>query len=170
MSKVIVKISFKNPHLKSTREYNVAHLNYIGTRPGVDKSITEADLQKELSGRADSENEDYMKYIHERPNSHGLFDAEGYCNYEIVKSEIANNDGFVWRVIISLREVDALNFGYDKKEKWQVLLRRHLPDMAYKMGIKLDNLRWVAAIHMEKGHPHAHVMIGKKFRKPWLVL
>ena len=162
MSKVIVKISFKHPNLKTAKGSNVAHLNYIGTRPGVDKSLTETDLQKELSGRVVSENEDYAKYINERPNSHGLFDADGLCDYETVKSEISNNDGFVWRTIISLREEDALNLGYDNKEKWQTLLRRQMPDMANKMGIKIQNLRWVGAVHMEKGHPHAHVMIWEK--------
>lgn len=162
MSKVIVKISFKHPNLKNTKGSNVAHLNYIGTRPGVDKSLTESDLQKELSGRVETENEEYVKYINERPRSHGLFDSDGPVNIETVKDEIANNEGFVWRAIVSLREEDALALGYENKEKWQDLLRKQMPEMAYKMGIKLENLRWVSAIHMEKGHPHAHVMIWEK--------
>lgn len=157
MSKVIVKISFKHPNLKSARGSNVAHMKYIATRPGVDKSLTEEDLRKELSGHLSDE--DYAKYINERPNSHGLFDSKGIADFEAVKSEIANNKGIVWRMIVSLREEDAIKLGYDNKSNWQDLLRMKMPDVAFKMGIKLDNLRWVAAVHMEKGHPHAHVMI-----------
>ena len=86
MSKVVLKISFKHPNMKSTSQKNVAHIKYIATRPGADKTLTENDLVKELeegisenkeSEINESDNDLYAKYIDERPNSHGLFGEDG---------------------------------------------------------------------------------------------
>lgn len=161
LSKVILKMSFKHPNLKDSISKNMSHVEYIGTRSGVDKSITESDLQKELE-KGDSENEIYVNYINERPRSHGLFGKDGIEDINEVKRELSTNKGFVWRAIISLKEEDAIKNGFDNKEKWQELIRLKMPDIAYEMGIKLDNLRWCAAVHMEKGHPHTHVMFWEK--------
>ena len=168
MSKVILKISFKHPNRKGTSNKNVAHLTYIATRPGVDKSINTEDLNKSVktaetntnkNTNLDTQNDDYIKYIHERPRSHGLFDAEGQPDLDQVKNEIKEAKGYVWRCIISIKEDDAKELGYIDKEKWVDTIRNKIPDMAKEMNIRLENLRWVGAIHKEKGHPHAHVMI-----------
>lgn len=161
LSKVIFKMSFKHPNLKDTASKNVSHVEYIGTRSGVDKTLTEKDLQKELE-KGVSDDETYAKYINERPRSHGLFGQDGLEDINEIKSEMSSNTGFVWRGIISLREEDALKNGFENKEKWQELIRLKMPDIAYEMGIKIENLRWCAAVHMEKGHPHTHVMFWEK--------
>lgn len=165
MSKVILKISFKHPNMKKTPEKNVMHLNYIASRPGVDKTLTENDLKLELSKEYSSvslDNADYAKYIHQRPQSHGLFGPDGVADLNEVRKEIMNTKGYVWRCIISVREEDAKNVGYLDKSAWQDMLRNKVPDLAREMKIPLDNLRWVAAVHMEKGHPHSHVLIWEK--------
>jgi len=161
LSKVILKMSFKHPNLKDSISKNMSHVEYIGTRSGVDKSITENDLKKELE-KGISDDETYANYINERPRSHGLFGKDGIEDINEVKKELSSNAGFVWRAIISLKEDDAIKNGFDSKEKWQELIRLKMPDIAYEMGIKLDNLRWCAAVHMEKGHPHTHVMFWEK--------
>lgn len=165
MSKVIFKMTFKHPNLKDTKSKNVCHVNYIATRPGVDKTITEADLKKELEKGVEdlpSGDEIYLKYIHERPRSHGLFSQFGIEDPKAIQEEIANAESFVWRGIVSLKEEDAKNLGYLSKDKWQDMLRKTMPEVAKKMEIEFTNLRWVGAIHMEKGHPHAHVMVWEK--------
>ena len=154
-------MSFKHPNLKDTRSKNVSHVEYIGTRSGVDKTLTEKDLQKELE-KGVSDNETYAKYINERPRSHGLFGKDGIEDINEIKKEISTNTGFVWRAIISIKEEDALKNGFENKEKWQELIRLKMPDIAYEMGIKLENLKWCAAVHMEKGHPHTHVIFWEK--------
>lgn len=165
MSKVIFKLTFKHPNLKDTVSKNISHVKYISTRSGVDKTITEADLKNELEKGIEvnsSDNKTYAKYINERPRSHGLFDKDGIADLKEVQNEIANVRGYVWRGIISLKEDDANKLGYISKEKWEDMLRKKLPDIAREMKIGISNLRWVAAVHMEKGHPHAHVMIWEK--------
>lgn len=165
MSKVIFKMTFKHPNLKDTKSKNVSHVGYIATRAGVDKTLTESDLKRELEkGIEDfsSDDETYVKYINERPKSHGLFGQDGIEDPKDVQDEVSNVNSYVWRAIISLKEEDAKNLGYTNKDKWQDMLRKNVPDMANEMGIKVSNLRWVAAVHMEKGHPHAHVMFWEK--------
>lgn len=165
MSKVIFKMTFKHPNLKDTKIKNISHVEYIATRPGTDKTITEADLKRELEkGIEDitSDNVTYARYIDERPRSHGLFGQDGIENLDEVKKELSNVSGYVWRCIVSLKEEDAKELGYTNKEQWQDMLRKKIPDMANKMGISITNLRWVAAVHMEKGHPHAHIMLWEK--------
>lgn len=171
MSKVVLKISFKHPNMKSTSQKNVAHIKYIATRPGADKTLTENDLVKELeegisenkeSEINESDNDLYAKYIDERPNSHGLFGEDGAEDLNYIQEEIKNHESFVWRGIISLKEEDATELGFLSKSKWQDTLRTKVPDIAYSMGISPSNLKWVGAVHMEKGHPHAHIMFWEK--------
>ena len=158
-------MTFKHPNLKDTPGKNVSHVGYIATRSGVDKSLTESDLKKELEKGVEdlsSDDDTYVKYIDERPRSHGLFGQDGIEDPEDVQKEVSNVTSYVWRGIVSLKEDDAKNLGYLEKNKWQDMLRKKVPDMANEMGIKTTNLRWVAAIHMEKGHPHAHLMFWEK--------
>lgn len=165
MSKVIFKMTFKHPNFKDTVSKNVSHVGYIATRSGVDKTLTESDLKKELEKGLEnlsSENQEYVKYIDERPRSHGLFGQNGLEDPKDIQEEISNVSGYVWRGIVSLKEDDAKEIGYLEKQQWQDMLRKKLPDMANEMGIKTTNLRWVAAVHMEKGHPHAHLMVWEK--------
>jgi DNA-binding PadR family transcriptional regulator len=169
MSKVIVKISFKHPNLKDTVSKNVSHVNYIATRSGVDKTLTEIDLAKELekgvvklAEALSSDDKTYLKYIDERPRSHGLFGADGIEDPNQIQEEITKVQSYVWRGIVSLREEDAKELGYLNKDKWQDLIRAKMPGVAREMGVNSTNLRWVSAVHMEKGHPHAHVIFWEK--------
>src|SRR5690606_32843746 len=55
-----------------------------------------------------------------------------------------------------------IRLDYDKREKWETTLRASMPHLATVMGIPGSNLRWVAAFHQAKGHPHVHVVIWEK--------
>lgn len=164
LSKVICKMSFKHPNFKDSTSKNISHIGYIATRSGVDKTISEQDLEKELHKEivGGSDNKTYVNYIDKRTNSHGLFGQEGIVDPKKIQNEIRKVDSFVWRSIVSLREEDAEKIGFLSKGKWQDMLRKKVPDMAHEMGIGFTNLKWCAAIHMEKGHPHAHVVFWER--------
>ena len=68
-----------------------------------------------------------------------------------------HHKGIVWRDVVSLHEDDAARLGYTTREAWEDALRRCMPDVAEAMGIREDNLRWVAAFHQKAGHPHCHI-------------
>lgn len=160
---LIFKIKFTLPTQDSRAgAKNAAHINYIATRPGVDKELTEEDLVKDLD-LGFSSDENYMKYIYERPGSHGLFGIEEkQPDLKDVQDELRNHEGIVWRAVISMREDDAITLGYLEKEKWMQSLRSRMSEITKEMGISESNLKWVAAFHKAKGHPHVHVVFWEK--------
>lgn len=91
-----------------------------------------------------------------------MFGQDGIEDPREVQEEISQVQSFVRRGIVSLKGDDAKNLGYLEKEQWQDMLRKRFPDMAAEMGIPITNLRWIADVHMEKGHPHAHIMLWEK--------
>src|SRR5690554_1180791 len=117
MSAVIFKLKFKHPNLQTTKGKNLGHVIYIATRSGVDKEIISLDkqLEKEIDfseSNKELDDTDYINYINERPNSHGLFDESGEADFVNIKKEIYSHEGYVWRGIVSLRENEAEPLGY----------------------------------------------------------
>lgn len=160
-SPFIFKMRFYSPTAKN-KGRNGAHLTYIGTRPGVVKdnevSLDEGDTVLDPDSAAA-----HVKYAHERPGSHGLFTQEQQLpNLQIVKQELENHEGVVWRMILSLKEEDAQRLSMTQREHWEDKLRASMPDVAAKMGVAQSNLKWVAAFHAEQGHPHVHVVMWEK--------
>ncbi|MGR4032793.1 conjugal transfer protein, partial [Bacillus sp. ZZQ-131] len=113
------------------------------TRPGVSMETTK-DFE-ELEEKPDAAH--HTKYAGERPGSHGLFtqNSNEALVLKDVQKELREHDGVVWRMILSLKEEDALNLGFTEKKKWEDLLRSTVPDAAKKMGITESNLKWIAA-------------------------
>ncbi len=158
MSKNIVvsKIRCENPNKRNkTPALNRNNLMYVATREGVDLTP---------SSSTGNDNSIYVRYISERPRSHGLFgnlpaneidDLDALCSsmYQLSKHQP------VFKGILSLAEEDAKLLGYDKKDKWETTLRLALPEIAAQFKIRPTELQWVAAFHQEKGHPHVHYML-----------
>jgi hypothetical protein len=168
-SPFIFKMSFYSPGAKNQAK-NAAHISYIGKRTGVDlgneledgeKPVSEA--MKDLDDKDPGTAAGHVKYAHERPGSHGLFGAAGeQPNLAAVQNELQEHKGVVWRSILSLKEEDAKLLDFDNRKSWETALRAAVPEAAAKMGIGESNLRWVAAFHQEKGHPHVHLVMWEK--------
>lgn len=124
------------------------YAKYIATRDGVEM-VTE----DEQTG------DRYMKYIAERPRSHGLFSAEQSTDLEKTMAEVSAHPAPVWTFIYSLKREDAARLGYDSAESWRKLLTAHQVELAEVMKIPSKDLRWCAAFHDEKHHPHVHMMV-----------
>ncbi|MEQ2130093.1 MobP3 family relaxase [Caldanaerobacter subterraneus KAk] len=158
-SPFVMKIAFYPPTSKNQAR-NSAHVQYIATRPGADRG--ELSINDEIELEPDTP-EWHTKYMHERPGSHGLFTAEEEMpDLGEVQKELKNHNGIVWRMVLSLKEDDAVRLGYTTRESWEKVLRAALPEAAAKMGIPESNLRWAAAFHQTKGHPHVHVILWEK--------
>lgn len=160
MSKVIFKLKFQSPNLKKTKMNNMYHLIYIGTRDGVALN----DDMKEIEGDYNkSANDEYMKYISDRPRSHGLFSKDNVkVDLKSVSETMKNYNGYVYRGIVSLRESEAIEKGFDKKDNWENLIRDKMLYISKQLNIPYKNLEWVGAFHRESGHPHVHLMIWNK--------
>ena len=96
----------------------------------------------------------------QRVGTHGLWNADGQVPVmQTAMDEVSHHEGNVWRPIISLPREDAERLGYDRVESWQNLIRASLVDIADGYKIKLDNLRWYAAMHVKEKHIHVHMVI-----------
>ena len=152
----IMKIKYYAP-AGGNREKNVDHIDYIANRPGVDKGELEPEI------RSVAADEDYVSYINSRPGSFGLFgEKENGLDIKPIQEELREHQGIVWRMVLSVREDDAMRIGYTSRAAWEKMLRSQIYTAAGKMGIERSNLRWCSAFHEAKGHPHAHLVMWEK--------
>ena len=126
------------------------YAEYIATREGVE--LIEAPHPTHDGGG-------YLEYMAERPRSHGLFSADSPADLEKTMEEINGHTGLVWTFVYSLKREDAHRLGYENSESWRKLLLAHQIELAQAMKISPKNLRWRAAFHDEKHHPHIHMMV-----------
>lgn len=116
----------------------------------------------------------YVKYIAKRPRvekngAHGLFSQNDTpIQLEKVAREVAEHNGLVWTMILSLRREDAERLGYDNAQAWKEVLRGNADTLAKKMGIPLIHLKWYAAFHNEGHHPHVHLIAYSIGQEPYI--
>lgn len=167
-SNLVVKLSFKSPDAVRVRAGNAAHLNYICTPPGVDTTVSDASLLR-AQHRDVSADDAYLAYISERPGVaretpdglqlHGLFDRSGVADPAAVRRDLnALEHSPAYRIILSVREETAAAVGLVDKDSWEQFICEQTPTLARGLGIPVDRLRWVAALHPSEGHPHVHVI------------
>ena len=106
-----------------------------------------------------------MHYVAERPGveklgSHGLFsDTDDDIDLEKAAEKVASVNGIVFSDVISLRREDASRLGYDNAEAWKNCVRRNINEIAEAHKIAVSELKWYAAFHNTKHHPHIHLMV-----------
>lgn len=148
MQGLIIKSSYIKPGGGGAESY----MNYIATRDGVEV----------LSGGGQSEGQtgkQYMRYIAERPRSHGLFSNSPNVSLKETVEEVSDHPAPVWTLICSLKREDAARLGYDSAASWRRLIIAHQSELAEAMKIPPSQFRWCAAYHDEKHHPHIHMMV-----------
>ena len=177
-SPLISKIRCHSPNRPGSKNANRNNIKYIATRSGVDisnlkenESINDL-LRQDKNWTKKSMNEDkfsseadndiYMRYIAERPRSHGLFGNIDTTDLDKVTKDIydlTKNGKNIYRGIISLSQKDAEMLGFTNKDSWNIYLRSVMPDICKELGISTVNFSWVAAYHAEKTHPHIHFQL-----------
>ena len=124
------------------------YAKYIATREGAESPGVEG----------------YMEYMATRPRvekqgSHGLFTSAGEpVVLSQVAKELDTHRGPVWTLIVSLRREDAQRLGYDTAARWRDLLRSQAVTLAEGLKIPPTHLKWYAAFHNERHHPHVHLI------------
>lgn len=132
----------RTPNLQS--HINKMHLNYIATRPGAVFN----------------------------QNAHGIF---GYI-YNQEENKLMNCDDLklekisdrvgemskrgidVFKTVISLKEEDAISYGYIDRASWKGLIELKINKIAKEFRIPVRDLEWTASYHTEKGHLHCHLL------------
>ncbi len=108
----------------------------------------------------------HARYMIERPGSLGGFGPEGRTipDANQIAHLFEHHDGPIWRAFISVKEEDAraMGGGLLQRKPWEDAARRQLPKMAQALGLKPDNIDWIAAVHRKDGHPHIHLLVWEK--------
>lgn len=119
------------------------HTDYIATRSGVDTGF----------------------------ETHGLFgnildtDEVEMLELSTIKKHIQNiskKNIDVFKTVISLKNEDAMEYGYFNKKSWKEMLEERMPEIARAFKIPLNDLEWVAAFHAKKDKPHCHLIVWNK--------
>jgi len=157
-SVIICKIAYYKAGDKE-RSSNARHVKYIATKPEADRGnetslhIGDEDYRPDTAAG-------HVEYAAERPGSSGLFGPEDQPpDWQEIARELKNHDLPTWRVILSLREDDAVRLELTERRAWEEAVRQAMGDVTKAMHLDPDQAKWVAAFHQKTGHPHAHVMI-----------
>ena len=145
MAQLVTKFGYLKDNRTRSRG---GYAKYIATREGTESPGVEG----------------YMAYMATRPRAerlgtHGLFTTAGE---PVVLAQVAgkldNHRGPVWTLIVSLRREDAQRLGFDTAARWRDLLRSQAITLADGLKIPPTHLKWYAAFHNERHHPHVHLI------------
>ncbi len=144
MKGAVFKLRIYDSNKKGVPENNKNHLIYIGTRKGV---LLIPGHPHGLFGFVNDKN------IEESPS------VTEYGNY-LRKSSTKGIHAY--RAVISLKEEDALRLGYTDLDAWKEVVKNQMPYIADTLKIKVENLEFAAGVHLEKDHPHCHIIFWDK--------
>lgn len=155
----ILKIRFV-PGGKTARR-NRTYANYIARNKA--SGVVIEDTAEASTG------ESHLRYLAERPKSHGLFnDVDDHPALDQAMRDAAGRGGPSWRLVVSLRDEDAAELGLTSLKHWRDFTRRYAPQFARVLGYSPDQVTWWAAHHRPPGkgrhgdpteRPHVHIMM-----------
>lgn len=140
MNGVVYKQWYSSKNDSKTPAFNVQHLKYIATRPGV---IQNQNCGFGLWGKIGQDSA--------AGDINNLKAAMGHIRR-------ISKEHTVYRAVISLDEDTALQKGLNGRAQWQTLVTAHADAIAKQNNIDLRDFRWCASYHQERGHPHVHIM------------
>ena len=127
-SELIASVIESHPDLL----YDKTYLDYMATRPRVDK----------MSG------------------THGLFSEEGkQLDLAEASRKVSEFNGNVFTIIVSVKREDAERLGYNTAERWRDMIRAEIPTIAEAHDIPFEKLEWYGTFHNEAHHPHVHLLL-----------
>ena len=132
----------RTPNLQA--HINKMHLNYIAMRPG-------AALNNNSHG--------LFGYIYD-PFQNVLLDCDELKIKDILHrvGEMSKNGIDVFKTVISLKEDDAIQYGYTRRSSWKGLIEQKINEIARCYKINVTDLEWTASYHAENGHLHCHLL------------
>lgn len=175
MSKIVFKQWIYKPNKISTPKTISRMMEYIATREGVElSSFRFEDEINALDNSSTFDNELYVNYIATRKgvatknSSHGLFgkmqgmkeigNIEDLSSARSYVENLAHSKKTIYNAVISLKTEDAVQKGLTARKGWETLVSENINDIAREMGIPPRTLEYACAVHMEKDHPHVHLM------------
>lgn len=177
------KIIYKQQHVgdngrKFSASRNSHYVKYIGEREHVLKTSHETNLVKYMGERehaAKFDNADHtidydITGKHAADNmaeyNNGLFGyingkfSDKYSTSEMQKyvRKISTPHRNVFHSIFSFTPESAAEAGLNTLDDWENWVKYHISDIANGMNMKIENIEYLAAVHLKEGQPHVHIM------------
>lgn len=142
--------------LRGSTDVNAHYVKYIGEREHVLKFSHESNLVKYMGEREHAA----------RQSDNGLF---GYINGKFSDSystsemqnyvrKISTSHRNVFHSIFSFTPESAEEAGLRTLIDWEEWVKFHISDISRNMNMKLENIEYLAAVHLKAGQPHVHIM------------
>lgn len=149
MSILVYKQRHRHPNRKNTPGANYAHVRYIAVRPGVMKN---EGMEHGLFGKM-------------QPGGLTCF-ADWR---EVAKQAYADarKGCIMYRGVVSFAPQTAKELMLENQRSWQRYIENHILTIAGKNRIRREHLKWAAAVHGEKDHPHLHVVFWDSSDRVW---
>lgn len=163
--------------LKTSHETNL--VKYMGEREHaaklIDKKVKNAetdelityDVQSKNKGKAEyDENIDRASEEMFTEPENGLFGvingkfSDSYSTVEMQKyvRKISTPHRNVFHSIFSFTPESAAEAGLNTLDDWENWVKYHISDIANGMNMKIENIEYLAAVHLKEGQPHVHIM------------
>ena len=159
--KPIPKIIYKQQHVgsngrKFSASRNAHYVKYIGEREHALKSSHESNLLKYMGEREHAA----------RQSDNGLFGyisgsfSDNYSTSEMQNyvRKISTSHRNVFHSIFSFTPESAEEAGLRTLIDWEEWVKFHISDISRNMNMKLENIEYLAAVHLKAGQPHVHIM------------
>ncbi len=159
-----------------TREHMARLVKYMGerehaARKNVDKKAREKTSEEIVAFDEQTENsllsEQEREYNNEQiidEHDNGLFGYIGgkfsdEYNIRDVQSYIRKitEEHNVFHSIFSFTPESAAEAGLNSLEDWENWVKYHINEIARGMNMKIEDIEYVAAVHLKEGQPHVHI-------------
>lgn len=93
-----------------------------------------------------------------------LWNSQGdLLRKDAIKSlENMNDKGIFWRGFLSFPPDFAINNGLITKGDYFSLMNNVMPSLILDMGLDVNNVEWMCALHRDVFHPHIHICLYEK--------
>ena len=163
--------------LKTSHETNL--VKYMGEREHaaklIDKKVKKAENDNLITYDVQSKNQEKSKYDEDIDSAseemftepeNGLFGvingkfSDSYSTVEMQKyvRKISTPHRNVFHSIFSFTPESAAEAGLNTLDDWENGVKYHISDIANGMNMKIENIEYLAAVHLKEGQPHVHIM------------
>ena len=163
--------------LKTSHETNL--VKYMGEREHaaklIDKKVKNAETDELITYDVQSKNKEKAKYDEDIDRAseemftepeNGLFGvingkfSDNYSTVEMQKYVriISTPHRNVFHSIFSFTPESAAEAGLNTLDDWENWVKYHISDIANGMNMKIENIEYLAAVHLKEGQPHVHIM------------
>jgi len=141
----------------------------------IDKKVKKAENDNLITYDVQSKNQEKSKYDEDIDSAseemftepeNGLFGvingkfSDSYSTVEMQKyvRKISTPHRNVFHSIFSFTPESAAEAGLNTLDDWENWVKYHISDIANGMNMKIENIEYLAAVHLKEGQPHVHIM------------